>query len=219
MDSTAFAKACAFPRRNIGAKKIASLEYKVATQGLTFAEALLEEKAPKARELGSILCKLETIKDSATIEDFFEVAVKESGVMDFFRSLSDADKSESKVDNLYALFEMASKAPENLTLEEFLEQAALTAQGNQKGDESKAISLSTIHGAKGLEWSKVYVIGMTQGLFPHNKSVCEGNLAEERRLAYVAFTRAKKELHVSYPKYDARGDYGQPSMFIQEAGL
>jgi DNA helicase-2/ATP-dependent DNA helicase PcrA len=86
-------------------------------------------------------------------------------------------------------------------------------------DDENSVKMMTIHTAKGLEFPVVFVIGMEQGIFPHDRSMEEGDLDEERRLAYVALTRAEKELHLTYTR--RRLLYGNhvfraPSQFLKE---
>jgi DNA helicase II / ATP-dependent DNA helicase PcrA len=83
-----------------------------------------------------------------------------------------------------------------------------------------AVVLSTIHQAKGLEWETVFVISLKEGSFPHSKSIEDDLLEEERRLFYVAVTRCKENLFLTYPLYDFREkEIVKPSRFLEESGF
>ncbi len=96
-------------------------------------------------------------------------------------------------------------------------RAQASSSANNETEAEKLI-LSTIHQAKGLEWHTVFLIGLVDGQFPHNKVFNEpAELEEERRLFYVALTRAKKELYLTYPLFSSNfGDFGRISQFIRE---
>jgi DNA helicase-2/ATP-dependent DNA helicase PcrA len=112
------------------------------------------------------------------------------------------------------------------TAADFLDHAALVADADSV-DEQAAVSLLTIHNAKGLEFSNVFLAGMEEGLFPHSRSLTsEAAMEEERRLCYVGMTRAEKRLYLTYARYRRRFGGGQPevclpSRFLNEvpAGL
>ena len=95
------------------------------------------------------------------------------------------------------------------TIAEFLDHAALVADSDQL-DEQAAVSLLTVHNAKGLEFQNVFLAGMEEGLFPHSRSLTtEGAMEEERRLCYVGMTRARKRLYLSWARYRRRFGGGQ----------
>lgn len=135
----------------------------------------------------------------------------------YYRMLkeSTAPDSESRLGNLEELVNAAADAVErgeNIT--EFLDHAALVAQADDI-DSQAAITLMTMHNAKGLEFPVVFVAGMEEGLFPHSRSrESEEHLEEERRLCYVAMTRAEQRLHLSYARFRRRFGGGAPEMTI-----
>lgn len=216
-DSSALATACAYPKRRIGEKILKELQYKSATTGLTLVEALGESKSKGCIALFECLNKLTQMNSS--LEDIIETTVHDSGIFQHFSDLRDVDKADATKENLLTLIANASRYAENCTVEEFLEQAALTAEGNKKGDENNAISFSTIHGAKGLEYPVVYLIGLSENTLPHKRSIMENDVSEERRLAYVAITRAKEKLHLSNYLIDRSGSFMSCSRFITEMQL
>ncbi len=105
-------------------------------------------------------------------------------------------------------------------LQEMLSEFSLSEEFQSDGPNKKAVILSTIHQAKGLEWKTVFVIALKEGSFPHSKSVEDDLLEEERRLFYVAVTRCKENLFLTYPIYDFREkSIGSASRFLIESGL
>lgn len=124
------------------------------------------------------------------------------------------------------LNQLSSFADRFESTDEFLAQMSLLGNTDQAADEagrSGSVTLSTIHQAKGLEWRVVFLIGLCDGMFPHQRSLEEGNLnalEEERRLFYVGITRAKDQLYLTYPRWNSKvygGAYSQmPSRFLDE---
>lgn len=166
-----------------------------------------------------------------SITDLTEDIYKKTGYLDFYKIQSDPE-SQSRVDNLEEFLSVTknfddqvsdtSNFNQSLTdnrLINFLTDLALVTDNDHDSDE-KSVSLMTLHAAKGLEFPIVFIIGMEEGLFPLKRSIMEENgMEEERRLAYVGITRAKKELYLIYA--DQRVLYGlvqvnRPSCFIQE---
>lgn len=166
-----------------------------------------------------------------SITDLTEDIYKKTGYLDFYKIQSDPE-SQSRVDNLEEFLSVTknfddqvsdtSNFNQSLTdnrLINFLTDLALVTDNDHDSDE-KSVSLMTLHAAKGLEFPIVFIIGMEEGLFPLKRSIMEENgMEEERRLAYVGITRAKKELYLIYA--DQRVLYGlvqvnHPSCFIQE---
>jgi DNA helicase-2/ATP-dependent DNA helicase PcrA len=108
---------------------------------------------------------------------------------------------------------------EEPTIEEFLAQIALFAQQDDLRSDEGVVTLMTIHNAKGLEFPVVFLIGMEQGVFPHQRSIDAGDVEEERRLCYVGMTRAEQRLYLTYARRRAlRGEtrWNLPSEFLAE---
>ncbi len=129
--------------------------------------------------------------------------------------LEQTPEAESRLGNLLELLNAAADgADRGETLAEFLDHAALVADADSV-DEKAQVSLLTIHNAKGLEWPVVFIAGMEEGLFPHSRSrESEAHLEEERRLCYVALTRAEKKLHLTWARYRRRFGGGAPEASI-----
>jgi DNA helicase-2/ATP-dependent DNA helicase PcrA len=123
--------------------------------------------------------------------------------------------SESRLGNLEELVNAAAEAAERgETAAEFLDHAALISDADSV-DEQAAVSLLTIHNAKGLEFSNVFLAGMEEGLFPHSRSLTsEAAMEEERRLCYVGMTRAQKRLYLSWARYRRKFGGGLPEVCL-----
>ena len=142
------------------------------------------------------------------------LALEESGYLDMWKM----NKSPEAPGRLENLKELVSAMQEYDSLQEFLEHVALVLE-NQNSNDSEYVSVMTLHRAKGLEFDAVFLPGWEEGLFPSKLAILEGNLEEERRLAYVGITRARKKAYISYVAN--RYIYGNseshiPSRFVEE---
>ena len=131
------------------------------------------------------------------------------------------EEADNRVLNLRELISAAAEsAHHGETLQDFLDHAALYSEADEY-DDSAVVTLMTLHNAKGLEFSVVFLVGCEDGLFPHIRSVEANDLEEERRLCYVGMTRAQKKLHLTYSRrrrFFGResSEINQPSRFLQE---
>jgi DNA helicase-2/ATP-dependent DNA helicase PcrA len=166
------------------------------------------------------------------VAELLEAVLSGTGYMDALEAERTVE-AESRMENLRELVGVAGEFDANRALEnssapepsevppldEFLQQISLyTDQDALRADE-ELVTLMTLHNAKGLEYEVVFVIGCEEGVFPHARSIEEGNLEEERRLCYVGTTRAKRRLYLTFARerslYGARG-YNLPSRFLNE---
>ncbi len=147
-----------------------------------------------------------------------------SGLVDFFKK-DKGEKGETRVENLLELVSAAKgfepdPADEMSPLDEFLSHAALEAGEGQADAWEDCVQLMTMHSAKGLEFPLVFLTGMEDGLFPHQRSIADpSGLEEERRLCYVGMTRAKQSLYMTYAeqrRLHGMENFSQPSRFISE---
>jgi DNA helicase-2/ATP-dependent DNA helicase PcrA len=131
-------------------------------------------------------------------------------------------ESESRLENLEELINAAreyERVEPDPTLDGFLQEQALYSAQDSVTSEGGSVTLMTLHNAKGLEFDHVFVVGMEEGTFPHARSLDEQNLEEERRLAYVGITRAKKTLTLTHAKLRSNWgerEYRMPSRFLSE---
>ena len=207
------------PKRGIGEATIKKLEENARDNNISMFEAISKGKELTFKEL-----ILDLIKDSEelSLTDLIEDILNKSGIRDEYEQ-SKSLENELRLDNLEE-FKSITKTFEDRTgsvsLEEFLEEVSLVADISEHQEESDSVTLMTMHSAKGLEFKVVFLVGMEDGIFPHQNAFFESQgLEEERRLCYVGITRAKEKLYISNAK--RRMLYGKdvinpPSRFIKE---
>ncbi|MDW8236261.1 MAG: UvrD-helicase domain-containing protein [Bacteroidia bacterium] len=156
------------------------------------------------------------------LHEAVENLLEESGLIAYYQN---GDNARERIENLRelvkAIQEYLAKQEGEPSLRAFLDTIALVFSTGDQKEVSDAVWLSTVHGVKGLEFHTVFVVGVTEGLFPHLRATEEGQAAieEERRIFYVALTRARRHLYLTYPLYDIRGSAPQPttpSRFLEE---
>ena len=226
-DDTSFLRVVNFPARGIGARTLENLNDAANQIGCSLAMATGALKGAPAAKLADFLGLIKKLSDMAkvlTLPDLIQQVLHDTGIEAFYKAERDG---EERLENLQELvnaakvfcveesFESLAAAqlvevqasdenndmpfPEKISaLMMFLSHASLEAGDNQAKYGEQAIQLMTIHAAKGLEFNVVFVAGMEQGLFPHRNSIiAEDGLEEERRLMYVAITRARERLYLS----------------------
>jgi DNA helicase-2/ATP-dependent DNA helicase PcrA len=135
-------------------------------------------------------------------------------------------EAQGRIENLQELVGVAREFDENWDgerglagLAEFLQQLSLYSEQDALREGESTVTLMTLHNAKGLEYPVVFMIGCEEGVFPHSRSIDEGNLEEERRLCYVGITRAERQLYMTYARtrslFGSRS-YNMPSRFLDE---
>jgi DNA helicase-2/ATP-dependent DNA helicase PcrA len=230
-DDVAAWRALARPPRGIGAKTVALLKQEMARRGLSVLEAcarLAEEEAlrPQTREaLRAFLELLEQLRAQAaelSLADLAAAVVEQTGYLDWLRASARADQ-QMRADNVEEFVTLAQEYQQRVPqadLASFLEHVALMSDVDEAGELGNGVALMTLHAAKGLEFAVVFIVGLEEGTFPHERSMSSPEeLEEERRLCYVGITRAKERLYLTYCRY--RTIYGQrerrvPSRFLRE---
>ncbi|QWD72088.1 UvrD-helicase domain-containing protein [Polynucleobacter sp. UB-Raua-W9] len=242
-DDTSFSRVVNFPTRGIGARSIEALQDAARSQqsSLYTAAASLEGKAGAA--LGGFVRLVDHMREATrhnTLPETVEFVIQHSGLIQHYLS---EREGQDRVENLQELINAATafiaeegygqdaaaamlpgeNAPgvvEVSPLAAFLSHASLEAGDNQAQAGQDAVQLMTVHSAKGLEFTAVFITGLEEGLFPHENSINEQNgLEEERRLMYVAITRAKERLYLSYTQsrmLHGQVRYNMPSRFLEE---
>ncbi len=206
-DDLSFRRVINKPRRKLGNAFLAALNETAENEGKVLYEALkmhIESKEfnkPGAVEFVRLIeSAREAVKD-LTISDAAQYVLEKSGVMELYRT----DGDEERVDNIkelmasIQLYEKSNENEEDLSLTRYLQDIALFTNLDYKED-NDSVKIMTIHQAKGLEFPIVFVAGMNEGTFPSLRTIRErmrNGLEEERRLAYVAYTRAENELHLT----------------------
>ena len=242
-DDTSFSRVVNFPTRGIGARSIEALQDAARSQqsSLYTAAASLEGKAGAA--LGGFVRLVDHMREATrhnTLPETVEFVIQHSGLIQHYLS---EREGQDRVENLQELINAATafiaeegygqdaaaamlpgeNAPgvvEVSPLAAFLSHASLEAGDNQAQAGQDAVQLMTVHSAKGLEFTSVFITGLEEGLFPHENSINEQNgLEEERRLMYVAITRAKERLYLSHTQsrmLHGQVRYNMPSRFLEE---
>ena len=184
------------PKRGIGLKTIENLTSKADEEGISIYDAI---NSGKELEFKNTIEKLKIVAEDLTLTELIDKVLDASGMKKELESEQSLE-SEVRLENLEE-FKSITKAFEEkeglISLEDFLLEISLISDVEEYKDDPNRISLMTVHSVKGLEFDNVFVIGMEEGIFPHMNSLMENMaLEEERRLCYVAITRAKDNLHL-----------------------
>jgi DNA helicase-2/ATP-dependent DNA helicase PcrA len=220
------------PARGIGATTVQRLRQVANRERIPILDAArkagLIETIPKrsAVKVASFVALYDSlcVKATATIEDLVLYLIEETGYREYLNQTGDDDEDNDRSANVdefvNAAVEYDRQHPEDGSLEEFLEQIALVSSTDQWEDNNDRVTVMTLHAAKGLEFPRVYIIGVEDDLLPHARSKeSEEQIEEERRLLFVGITRARERLQLSYCQ--SRSIHGQarpviPSQFLLE---
>jgi DNA helicase-2/ATP-dependent DNA helicase PcrA len=225
-DDGAFLRVVNFPPRGLGARSIEQLQEAAEKAGVSLMQAASAHNPLSARaaaSLQSFVQIIERLKQSAASVSLPEL-VEEALELSQLRTHYQTEKEGAdRVENLNEIVNAATafmQEEEDSALVAFLTHASLEAGEHEAGEGADALQLMTVHSAKGLEFSAVFLSGLEEGLFPHENSAAEAEgLEEERRLMYVAITRARKRLYASYAgsrMLHGQLRYGLPSRFLEE---
>ncbi len=223
-DNLSLSRIANVPARGLGAQSISTLSTWAAQRGMPLSEALNHPEAlsllsPKAasgaRQLASLLARWRQLNQGTYPPDHLVSDVLErSGYME---ALSQRLTPDELPDARSHLQELVVAAEEHSTLSEFLQEIALLTSSDTEDDERDQVQLLTIHASKGLEWPIVFVAGLEEGTLPHERSLTtQEGIEEERRLCYVALTRAAERLYLSWAAGRVRGTQARQSRFISE---
>ncbi len=229
-DSSALERIINSPPRGIGGTTLEALRAAGRRSSLTLWEALEQELAAQllpARSLRMLeafyrlIQELAAARQSTTMSGFFRELLERTKYLEMLRA-EGTPEADGRIENLQELANAAAEAEERgETLVEFLDHAALVSDADQYDDRAR-VTLMTLHSAKGLEFSTVFLAGLEEGLFPHKLSLDDdAALEEERRLCYVGMTRARDRLVLTRGRSRrsfAREDYEstRPSRFLGE---
>lgn len=212
------------PARGLPAQALSRLSAFAAQQGLSLSDALshrdglaqLSRKAAQgAQTLAALLSRWRHFASQAVPPDHLLSDVLEQSR--YLAALAERLPPEEYTDARLHLQELTAAAQEHTALSEFLQEVALMTQADERDDGRDQVQLLTIHAAKGLEWPIVFVVGLEEGTLPHERSLnTHAELEEERRLCYVALTRAAERLHLSWVAGRIRGQQLKPSRFLEE---
>ena len=236
-DAVSFLRIVNSPRRGIGQQSQARMLSHANTLGIDIWDVFTRpEGVPglgaaalkaAARFAATMVSLREQVQGSESVAELLEAVLEESGYIEALKAERTVE-AEGRIENLEELVGVAGEFDANRALEgdqevtpleEFLAQISLVSeQDNLKQGESLA-TLMTLHNAKGLEYDAVFLIGCEEGVFPHSRSVEEGNLEEERRLCYVGVTRARERLQLTFARrrtLHGSSSWNLPSRFLAE---
>ncbi|MFA9487354.1 MULTISPECIES: DNA helicase II [unclassified Mannheimia] len=232
-DDAAFERVINTPTRGIGDRTLDTLRQITRNRQITLWQAIqvaVQEEQLSGRAASSLLRFVELINaldqetEQMSLAEQTDYVIKKSGLYEMYKQ-EKGEKGEVRIENLEELvtatkqFVKPDEADDLTDLTAFLTHASLEAGEAQASQHEDYVELMTLHSAKGLEFPRVFMVGVEEGIFPSGMSFDEGRLQEERRLAYVGITRAKKKLTISYA--ESRRLYGKeerhvPSRFIAE---
>ncbi len=228
-DMISFGRIINVPTRGLGEKSLERLRAFRGQHNLSLLEALgrsaeIDGLLPRAKtalqQFWRLITSLQTAAESLPVAALLERIIKDSG---YLASLEDGSVlAGDRIENVKELLSVAERY-HDLGLDGFLEEVALIADLDNYSTDANAITLMTLHAAKGLEFPVVFMPGMEEGIFPHSRSALDASqLEEERRLCYVGMTRAKQQLYLLHAQ--SRLLYGQiqrnpPSRFLLDVPL
>ncbi len=209
------------PKRGIGEKTISNLSDLASSSSVSIYEAI---SSGKELEFKKIIEELTKASESLSLTELVDLILDKSGIK---KELSSSKQLEDEIrlENLNE-FKSITKSYEeehgSATLSDFLDEISLVSDMSEHQEGNDRVSLMTVHSVKGLEFDYVFLVGMEEGVFPHYNAINDGSasaIEEERRLCYVAITRAKKKLYIT--SADSRMLFGNanhnlPSRFIEE---
>lgn len=218
------------PPRGIGAKTMETARGISAQEGRSLWDILtnagqipaLQKAAPKFQRFVDLIQSMQRLAEEADLPEFYETLIQESGYAAMLSEKKD-NESKSRLENIHELASSISgylEHAEEPSLGGFLDEVALYTDLDSVEEEDNCVTLMTMHAAKGLEFPVVFTIGMEEGVFPGYRAIGEEEeLEEERRLCYVALTRAKERLYLTCAAQRmlfGRTSANLPSRFVQE---
>ncbi len=227
-DDTAFLRVVNFPTRGIGARSLENLQATAHQMNSSLYNAAASLTGKAGQTVGAFIRLVENLRvetEKLPLPEIIEHVIEQSGLAQHYRL---EKEGQERLENLDELINAAATfvddegaIGEGGALASFLAHASLEAGEHQAGEGQEAVQLMSVHAAKGLEFDVVFITGLEQGLFPHENSVNEGKdgLEEERRLMYVAVTRARQRLYVSCAQtrmLHGQTRYCVPSSFLEE---
>ncbi len=222
-DDNAFLRVVNFPARGIGDRSLAMLGEQAGASGASLWATACASGKDGNKKYAPFVLLIEALRGEITglpLAEQVDHVVSRCGLLEFYRNEKDG---EDRVENLEELATAAAayaQESDDQSLEGFLGHAALEAGEHEAAQGQDAVQLMTVHAAKGLEFHSVFITGLEEGLFPNERALSEPDgLEEERRLMYVALTRARKQLYLTHAQsrmLHGQVRYGLPSRFLEE---
>jgi DNA helicase-2/ATP-dependent DNA helicase PcrA len=223
-DDNALLRIINFPTRGIGARSIEQLQEAAKQYNTTLWDAAARAGGKITNFVG-LIESLRSATSGLPLPEIMDHVLQQSGLVAHYQNETGAKKreAEERLENLNELINAATlfvHENEDDSLTAFLTHASLESGEHQAGDSEDALHLMTVHAAKGLEFHTVFITGLEEGLFPHqNSQNVDGGLDEERRLMYVAITRARRRLYLTFAQsrmLHGQTNYGMVSSFLRE---
>jgi DNA helicase-2/ATP-dependent DNA helicase PcrA len=223
-DDNALLRIINFPTRGIGARSIEQLQEAARMNSTTLWDAAARAGGKVTAFVG-LIESLRSGTKGLPLPEIVEHVLQHCGLVDQYKNETGAKKreAEERLENLNELINAATlfvHENEDDSLTAFLTHASLESGEHQAGDSDDALHLMTVHAAKGLEFHTVFITGLEEDLFPHqNSQNVDGGLDEERRLMYVAITRARRRLYLTFAQrrmLHGQTHYGRVSSFLRE---
>ncbi len=218
------------PKRGIGDSTIALIDdisrdlkispYEVICSCEDYAP--LSKKVSALKKAGEMFRELTEAAETLPLDELLDEVLDKTGYLDYLKTLENAETKIENVEELRTSMVQYMQQAEEPSLGGFLEEVALYTEADRDDGSDDKVTLLTVHSAKGLEFGNVFITGLEEGIFPSSRSLdSEEDMEEERRLAYVAITRAKKQLYIT--SASRRMLFGQTqrnvtSRFVKEIG-
>lgn len=219
-DDISFLRTINIPKRGFGDKRIKFLKEYSEINGCSLYQSLLYNIENPFIGLDSIITyvnlieKYSGIYKNYYISDLLDEILKESGYEENLRTLGEDDRLDNLSELKNSIFDLENNSGDDIDLETYLQDISLYTNSEKK-EKKDSIKLLTIHTAKGLEWDNVFICQLNEYVFPSLKTIQEMSMEEERRVCYVAMTRARKRLFLtSADGYTFNGEEKTPSRFI-----
>lgn len=229
-DSVSLKRIINEPKRAIGNTTVGKVEDIANSEGKTLFEIVfsaaeypeLLRSSVKLNAFAQCILRLMAVQDSMSISEFITKVLEETGYLNALR-INNLIENKTRIENLDEFLSVSQeyeKTAENPSLSDFLEGVSLMSDLDNYDEDQEAVVMMTIHSAKGLEFDTIFLTGMEEGVFPGTRAMLdESEIEEERRLCYVALTRAKKKLYITHT--NSRTLYGRteprrPSRFLIE---
>lgn len=209
------------PKRGIGLKTLSNLNTKAYIENKSLYDVL---ESGKELEFKNIIEEIKEKQENLSLTELIDLILEKTGMLEELKSEKSIE-ADIRIENLEEFKTITKNFEENngiISLQDFLAEISLVSDVEEYKNNTEVVSLMTVHSAKGLEFNNVFVIGLEEGLFPHKNSLMSiDEIEEERRLCYVAFTRAKRNLFLlNATKRTIFGETGMnlQSRFINEIG-
>lgn len=205
-DNESLLRAISFPKRGLGDVALSQLQELSEGEDLFSALSKVDSSSIPSATKSKFLVFKDTVdkmielKATLSAEEFVQQVLEVSGIYNQLKGGNDDDKNrlENMEELVTAVAGFVKDNPE-ATIDDFLQSVALVSDTDEM-DEDNYVTIATVHSAKGLEFENVFAIGLEDGIFPTKRAIDSGEIEEERRLVYVAVTRAKKRLFVSWAR-------------------